>query len=62
MVQPLPSPDQVAMSTFNNEESTPDIIAIPSGETALGHLKSPIPEPKVVAPPEADYFDAESFR
>ena len=52
VVQPLPSPDQVAMNTFNNEEPAPDIIAIPGGETALGHLKMPIPQPSVVAPPE----------
>ena len=53
VVQPLPSPNQVAMNTLNNEEPTPDIIAIPGGETALGHLKEPLPpRPAVVAPPE----------
>ncbi len=52
VVQPLPSPDQVAMNTLNNEEPAPDIIAIPGGETALGHLKTPLPQPSVVAPPE----------
>jgi TonB family protein len=53
VVQPLPSPNQVAMNTFRNDEPAPDIIAIPGGETALGHLKEPVPpRPTTVPPPE----------
>jgi hypothetical protein len=50
VVQPLPNPNQVAMNT--DEEPAPDIIAIPGGQTALGHLKVPVPQPTEVAPPE----------
>lgn len=51
VVQPLPSRDAVAINTLENQPD-PDIIAIPSGETALGRLKVTPPEPRVVAPPE----------
>ena len=53
VIQPLPSPDQLALNQINPLQPDLNIIAIPAGETPLGHLNAPNPRSTPPAPPPA---------